>query len=158
MVKDAKSPTSSERVLAKTREELALEMRVEGLTYRDIAATLGVSVSTAHEAVKRGLEELSALSLEKAEELRAVELERLEAQHTALWPRRGDEKVADVLRKLSESRRKLLGIDGPHRIKLDVGESAEEILRELLADDEAGVEGGSEDSDSDVGVVDMEDV
>ena len=63
------------RVDAAQRDAQALELRAAGATYRQIAQRLGVSVSTAHECVTRGLDRTRR---EPAEQLRELELERLD--------------------------------------------------------------------------------
>lgn len=101
------------RLAIRERQKTALELRLAGKTYREIAAALGYkSPHGAYDAVTGALAEVTR---EPAEELRKMELARLDALHAALWPAaiQGDPvSVAGALR-VSESRRKLLGLDLP---------------------------------------------
>ena len=64
-----------------------------------------------------GLADLEAVSKESAEELRRVELERLDAVHLSLWEQRGDPRVADTLLRVSKRRSELTGIDAPEKVE-----------------------------------------
>jgi hypothetical protein len=124
-------------VLASKAERVvvALQLAQGGKTYRQIGAALGVSCGTAHSYVKTAIADITKPA---AEEMRAVEDMRLEMlwEHAAaqLQPRivhafdaEGlpldievyDEvpKVVEAARKLSESRRKLWGLDAPQAIE-----------------------------------------
>jgi transposase len=138
----------------------AARLRAEGLSYRAIAQTLGCSVSAAHGRVQRAWR---AILQEPAEQARAVELARLEDAHDAALavllrehltvshgkvittkndagddvPLIDDAPVLaaiDRIRALSESRRKLLGLDAPARVSVDaehLGQEIAEILNTL---------------------------
>lgn len=60
------------------RDAEACRLRSRGLSYRKIAAELGTDVATAHEAVQRALR---AVVQEAAEDVRAIELDRLDRMH-----------------------------------------------------------------------------
>lgn len=118
---------------AAVRRLRALELRLDGQSYRAIGAQLGVSGKTAWEDVQASLSELAALELANAAELRALELERLDtltieaarilrAPHPyvaggKVLPDLTDDgpklQAIDRLLRISESRRKLLGLDAP---------------------------------------------
>jgi hypothetical protein len=105
----------------------ALELRLKGLSLRQIAAELKVS----HQAVKRYLDLALAQLIQdqnlKMDEIRAMELSRLDALMASLWPRAmgdGDEPphlgaIAQTL-KVMERRAKLLGLDAPTRVQAEV--------------------------------------
>ncbi|MGB0969823.1 MAG: hypothetical protein ACPGVG_02515 [Mycobacterium sp.] len=107
----------------------ALELRKRGMTYAKIGEELGVSMQTAHKDVKTSLSDLAALGLTLSVELRQMELERLDAAllevNRVLAKYRNKPemvlKAVDRLQRLSESRRKLLGIDQPQRIDVTTG-------------------------------------
>jgi hypothetical protein len=124
-------------VLAAKAERVteALKLAQQGKTYRQIAATLDVAVSTAHGYVK---EALAAITKPAAEEMRAVEdmrlemlwenlIEQLQPRVVEAFDEEGtpvsievyDEapKVIETARKLSESRRKLWGLDAPQAVE-----------------------------------------
>jgi transposase len=115
----------------------ALTLRTQSKTYRDIAAALGISVSTAHDAVQRGLREtmqepaddLRRLELEKLDALERGALEVIQAQpHVVSGGQvttQADEglklQALQTLLRVSESRRKLLGLDSAAKVTLDGG-------------------------------------
>jgi hypothetical protein len=68
-------PNSAPRVDAAERDAPAMELRALGATFRQIAERLGVSVSTAHKCVDRGL---AATRQEPSAKLRILERERLD--------------------------------------------------------------------------------
>lgn len=120
------------------RDAEALRMRARGAAFRDIAAQLGISVSTAHDAVQRAL---AAHSEEPAAQVRALELQRLDAlyvrvmevldrKHVTVSNGRvvhlGDEPLQDdgpVLAavdralKIQARRAALLGLDMPTKVE-----------------------------------------
>lgn len=118
----------------------AARLRAQAKSYREIAAIQGVNVATAHNRVKRAL---AAVPVEAVADLRRVELERmdllvakafdiLEASHPYVSQGKVFYDLEDdgpklqairELRQLSESRRKLLGLDAPiqHNLTVDDG-------------------------------------
>jgi len=144
----------------------AAQLRGQGLSYRAVARELGVSVSSAHQAVARAFRDTLT---EPAEQARAVELARLEDAHDAALAVLLREHVTvshgrivtdddgtpilddapalqaiDRIRALSESRRKLLGLDAPSRVSVDAENIGREIgdlltaLAQSAADDQPG--------------------
>jgi len=95
----------------KTRQ--ALELRKAGLTYEAIASRLGyANRSGAFKSVERGLR---SILREPADDLRTLELERLDTVQVGLWQkaRTGDVQSIDRLLRIMERRAKLLGLDAP---------------------------------------------
>jgi hypothetical protein len=96
----------------------ALELKKSGSSYQAIADALGFKArSHAYTLVMEGLADLEALSKESAEELRRVELERLDAMTLSLWEERSNPRVTDSLLRIAERRAKLLGIDAPQKLE-----------------------------------------
>lgn len=147
------------------RDAEAARLRSRGLTYRQIAEQLGMAgPGKAHEAVKRVLAETVA---DAAEDLRKVELERLdqmyraalkvlEADHYAVshgkvvYLEDGSEPLADNgpvlqaidrLLKIQERRAKLLGLDAPSKTNVTVSDAItaeiEQLATQLGMADEA---------------------
>lgn len=138
------------------RDAQAAELRGQGLTYAAIGERLGCSKSVAYERVRRAFRDTLA---EPADQARAVELARLEDAHDralAVLLREHitvshgrvvkDEdgntiiddgpvlQAVDRIRALSESRRKLLGLDAPARVSVDaehLGREVAELLETL---------------------------
>lgn len=120
------------------RQYQALELRKQGQSYRAIAAALSISVGQAHADVQTVMAELAQLTHASAEEYRTMELERLDTLTVeaarilmATHPLVSGGKVLDglsddgpklraiaELRAISESRRKLLGLDAPAKTAL----------------------------------------
>lgn len=107
------SRTSPRRIDARERAAEALSMRKAGKSYRAIAAALGYrSPQAAFDAVQRAF---GRLGTESAEDLRALELLRLDA----LWKvhfsaaRQGDVAGTQICLRIMERRAKLLGLDAP---------------------------------------------
>lgn len=82
----ARSETTPMDVLAQVRIPMALDLRTQGKTFREIATELGVDVATAHRYVKAGLSELAEQQHAKAKDLRALEIARLDALLVKVWP------------------------------------------------------------------------
>jgi hypothetical protein len=98
------------RVSAAEKQRRALELRLSGLNYRQIAEQLAYkSVASAHEAVRSALRNIPK---DAADELRTVELERydeMQARMTAAL-RTGDLRVIPDMIRLSDQRAKLTGL------------------------------------------------
>lgn len=112
------SITSEGRLEAHERHKQALQLRMAGMTYDEIAKQLGyASTSGAYDAV------ISAMKVgcrELAEEVRDLELSRLDRMLMAIWPEAlaGNVSVIDRVLKLMERRAKYGGLDKPTPIAL----------------------------------------
>ena len=125
------------------RDAAACRLRTQGLSYRAIATQLGMAgPSNAHQAVERALK---ATVAEPADQVRQLELDRLDALWAAAWavlerehvvvnsgeividtrnedglPLLDDApvlKAVQTLLKVAERRAKLLGLDAPTKIE-----------------------------------------
>jgi hypothetical protein len=139
------------------RDAQAARLRTRGLTYRQIADELGFAgPGKAHEAVKRVLAETVQ---DAADDLRAVELERLdqmyqaalkvlETEHYAIshgkviyledgGPPLADDgpvlAAMDRLLKIQERRAKLLGLDAPAKTNVTVSDAITSEIEQLAA-------------------------
>ncbi len=116
---------SAEAVIADRRAK-AWDLRVEGKSYREIGAALGVSQGTAFSDVTSVLAQVNAETKETAAQHKQVELDRLEAAAAVLIPimRGTDKKLAldaiDRLTKVSRRKASLLGLDAPTRVTAEV--------------------------------------
>ena len=120
-------PDSTRAVNATARENAwrALELRKAGRTYRQIAARLQCSLGAAHKYVSSALAQLRGEVQESARELRELEIERLDDLERRLRARlkpgcsEADcARLALAILRVSESRRKLLGLDAPQRVEM----------------------------------------
>jgi hypothetical protein len=109
---------TSQQIKAVDKHAQALKMRQAGASYDDIARVLGYkSASGAYHAIKAGLKKTLQ---EPAEELRFLELSRLDEALKAIWPdvRKGSLFAIDRFLKISERRSRLLGLDAKTEIAL----------------------------------------
>lgn len=113
--------SQNQQISAVEKQLRALELRKSGAAYATIAEVLGYrSPSGAHAAVKSALKKTLQ---EPADELRQLELARLDAMLAALWPKAnaGDVKAVHGVLKVLERRAKLLGLDAPTETDITSG-------------------------------------
>lgn len=111
------SKYSPRRLDAYARELKALNLRLAGCSFREIAAKLHYADHTgAYRAVEAGLKKGFE---EPATQVRKLELARLDSIMRPLWPKakRGGVKAIDRILKIMERRAKLLGLDQPAKLE-----------------------------------------
>lgn len=139
-VRRPKVVPSAERI---EDEIKALELRRAGVTYPEIGQQLGINPGTAHRYVFAAL---ARTQQEPADEVRKIEVDRLDRMQRAYWPGvlRGDEKAGQLMLRIQERRAKLLGLDAPvkHDVTLTDAVSAEiaELAQQLGANDQTPVQ------------------
>jgi hypothetical protein len=114
---------TARRVQQQLLQAEAIKLRVSGVSFPMIAERLGYSNSgSAYKAVERGLQ--NALRERGSEELRELELQRLDLLLLALWPRAmsGDRNwlVVDRILQIIDMRCRLLGLYAPNRQLIEV--------------------------------------
>lgn len=108
---------------AAQKQVKALRLRQKGYSYRQISAALDVVPSAAYRMVSAALAEILAECKEEAAELRQIEIAKLDAAEKEAWKRmRGADvgdaaKLLNTIKAISESRRKLTGLDAPVKIE-----------------------------------------
>ena len=115
----------------------ALDLRIAGGSYRQIARQLEVSEGTAYTDVQEELGRLDALTGEKAERLRDLEARRLDLLTVSLAPRieAGDPRAILAAVHIMERRAKLFGLDSPTMIAgPDGGALPVRIVHQLVKD------------------------
>lgn len=98
-------------IAARERAAKALELRKQGYTFREIAATAGYrTLAAAYDAVQRAMRDITA---EPAEQLRALETSRLDRMLARIWPKveAGELPAIDRALKICERRCRLMGLD-----------------------------------------------
>jgi hypothetical protein len=113
MARNAGNKTNGKAITAAERQAKALEMRKGGATFAVIAARLGFKgPQGAHETVSKAI---ALIPREAADELRAMEVERLDAMLAGLYARacKGDEAAIDRVLRIMERRARFLGLDLP---------------------------------------------
>ena len=130
------SPGMPKMVRGAERRKQAVVLRIAGATYQQIGDRIGVNKQRAYQLVKQALGETKRLTAESAEELKGIELERLDALCTAMWPdaMKGDEQKVDRVLRIMKRRAELLGLDAPIRQEITTVEPAKFI--EVERDDE----------------------
>lgn len=110
----SRSPAGTKEKVAQRRLH-AYELRIQGESYRAIGQALGVSEYTAHGDVMGRLREVQALGDEKLEDVRRVEVARLDRYLTKLelGVNEGDPKAIATALRVMERRAALLGLDAP---------------------------------------------
>lgn len=114
-------PTAPRRVLAAEREQRAVELRKAGYTFRQIGEALGISHVAASKAVRRALKRLNEQTEGETNELRALELERLNALNAAFWAKAmsGDVQAGRLVLRVIEQRARLLDLVPSQAVTID---------------------------------------
>lgn len=119
---------SAHKIKLEERRMLALELRLNGVSYRDIARTIrerlnlrSYSAAAAYRDVSKYLHNVRAKCTETAEQILQMELMRLNAMRAAIAPRvaEGDLAAVDRELRIMEREAALLGLDAPKRHMLD---------------------------------------
>lgn len=111
---------SPQKARGADKRKQALELRKSGATFAQIGQALELSEARAHQLVKDELSRLRAVCAEEAENVRHLELERLDKMQLALSSKLKDgqpEAINSALR-LMERRAKLLGLDAPKKVEV----------------------------------------
>ncbi len=112
------SKTSAQRIIGAEKRLKALELRKCGASFAEIGKALAISTQRAHKIVMEELERLALQRLGTADELRRLESERLDMASIPVLTqlKKGSVSAAFAWIRLSESRRKLFGLDAPTKI------------------------------------------
>lgn len=107
----------SRKAIAADREKRAMALRLAGATYEQIASELHISLGAAHKAVQSVLDRTRQQCSEQADELRQLEVARLDRMLLLLESqiRTGHLGAIDRALRIQERRAKLLGLDAPVR-------------------------------------------
>lgn len=121
------------------RQNLALQLKQDGLSYRAIGEKLGVDHTQAWHDVKNAIAELNALKLDTAEDYRELELARLDMLTKGLEPmaRVGNPMAVNAYVKVMEQRAKLLGLYAPEKKDInikDLNKLSDDELRAIAED------------------------
>jgi hypothetical protein len=128
-------PDVQSRLTAREKQRQALELRKAGATYRQIAESVGYrSASSAYTAVKKAFNEVIQ---EPVEEIRAMQVERVQHMILALWPaaQSGDPKSSEVLLKWIDKLDRLMGTEAPRQVEHSVNGQIGVLSIGLTSDD-----------------------
>lgn len=117
------------------RQQMALQLKQDGLSYRAIGVKLGVDHTQAWHDVKNAVAELNKLTLSSAEDYRALELSRLDMLTKGLEPMAavGNPMAVNAYVKVMEQRAKLLGLYAPEKKDLNIKDMSKLSDAELEA-------------------------
>lgn len=138
--------SQAQAILISERREQAINLRRAGLSLRDIAKRLSVDVATIHEDIKVMMAEAIKENVNNADQLRAMELERLDRMLLNISGQLAPVMAADgktVLKpaslnavntalRISEQRSKLLGLFAPVQQKISVHHTWQDETIELI--------------------------
>jgi hypothetical protein len=132
----SESRSSPRRFKTAERRTLAVQLRVEGKTFRQIGAAMGFSEQRAHFIVTEELQRLNRERSEAASELQQLESQRLDALHAAVWEKAqaGDLDAINAVVKLMNRRAKLLGIDAMPRFDVNLSGALPPVIEEVVPD------------------------
>lgn len=110
--------------------ETMLRMRRAGASYQSIADHFDLSYKTVYTRIKAMLEDLPK---EEATFLRSMEVQKLDYAESRLQTavKEGSVSAIRALVVISESRRKLLGLDQPEQHEVKVSREAEDLAEQL---------------------------
>lgn len=108
----------------------ALKLRTEGHSIEDIAEKLNSPVDKVAKGIKKALEVMRNETAETVEEVRQLEVRRLDEILRAHWPHKLIPRHAELIMKTMERRAKFLGLDQQPDLG---GEDSAEALRNFLA-------------------------
>lgn len=95
---------------ARIKRARAVELAVQGKSYGEIAREVGFSHrGSAHRAVSKALAEREVAAVEQ---LRQIELDRLDRLHAAMWPKAmaGDLTAVQIVLRVIDQRIRLYGL------------------------------------------------
>lgn len=128
------SKTSPGRIEAAERQAEAMRLRRAHVSFEDIARELGyASASGAYHAVRAGLDKTLR---EPADELRKLELDRLDEMAQCIWENvlAGDLDSIGTALRIAERRARLLGLDiKESTLKHKIDAEGVKTLRELVS-------------------------
>jgi hypothetical protein len=114
----------------------ALEMRLAHASYEQIAAAgLGTGFENRSNVRKHVQAAIAAITEEPAEEVRKLEITRLDALALGLWKKAkaGDVQAVDRLLRIQERRASYLGLDAPKLLKVELERELSGHLEKLKA-------------------------
>ena len=130
---------------AGTRMRQALELRIEGRPYAEIAEAMGVSIGTVFQYVAQAIDRLNGEEVRNADVARQMQLLRLDAIMRGSWTKAtvdGNADAAAIVLRCLERQSKLLGLDAPQKVDITarlrlLAEQEGLDYEELLAEAEA---------------------
>ena len=106
------------RLRAEEQRLKAVQLRLAGATYEQIGQQLGCTRPNAYYLVSTALARTKARTEDTVEEMRALDLGRMDAMLLGIWQQaaQGNLFVIDRVLKILERRAKLMGLDAPTKL------------------------------------------
>jgi hypothetical protein len=136
MARGNTSKKDAASVGAAVRDEQALQLRMSGASFQVISDTLGYGgPGNAHRAVKKRILALREACNEAAEDVRQMELGRLDDMLAGLWEKAkgGDVQAIDRVLRIQERRAAYEGLDTPKALKVEVARELSAVMDRLTA-------------------------
>ena len=130
---------SPRRLLAIQRGQQALELRMAGRNWYEIADSIGYK---SHASAIAAVNSILQRTLKPTtDHWRSLTAERLTKILQVFWPKMlsGDPDAAKLCLKAAADLRALLGMDAPIKVEVDIREEARRIAQEMGLDPEAVV-------------------
>lgn len=132
------SETTPRRLKTAEQRSIALALRLAGATFEQIGQKLGITDSAAHKLVKKALADNATTTNDQTDTLRQIEIERLDMALLAIAQqvKAGNLGAIDRWVKISESRRRLMGLDAPTKASnqnWDMSTFSDEELAQIAA-------------------------
>lgn len=127
-------PSRAQRAATAQRRAQAIQLRMSGVDWQTIAVKLGYSdKGAACKDVMRALEANQEAARKAGEDLRILELARLDRMQAAIWASaiKGDVKAIDALLRLMQRRARMFGLDDvqPLTVRYEVVGVDPEVLQ-----------------------------
>lgn len=119
-------PTSPTSMGAAERREKIMELRMRGWNFRKIGEAVGCNGSYAYKVMRTELDRLIEKTALSTQQLRKLELEKLDVMETKLAPavQKNSNIAIRTWLKVLERRSKFLGLDAPTKIEGSITGSA----------------------------------
>ena len=128
-----------EAILDTQKKLQIMQLRVAGWAVWQIAEHLGIAITNVHNHIFDQLSSWRDMTQEMSNELRELEVQRLDEFLRALWPKiqSGNPRAIETALKVSERRAKLLGLDAPEKREVTVDASVQSLTHTELVSEYA---------------------
>lgn len=119
------------------RRQQAFELRKRGMSVREIADAMGMSAMGICKMLEVVMNQIKATTTENAQEVRRMELARLDVMLAGIWDkaRQGDVYCIDRVIRIMTKRAEYLGLDSAFGIDIDATGIAGAVRKLLLNND-----------------------
>lgn len=128
-----------EAILDTQKKMQIMQLRVAGWAIWQIADHLQISTQNVHSHILEQLSVWRDMTQEMSNELRELEVQRLDEFLRALWPKiqTGNPRAIETALKVAERRAKLLGLDAPEKREVTVDASVQSLTHTELVSEYA---------------------